>query len=125
MGGSSLSSDSCYVGSAVAMYDFFCAHTALSIWSWWKIIFLKDEHSFAAFKLAIRLVVLSKLSSCSVERVFLRLKMIRDSCKDSMFEDMLENIIMIQCNGNLENFLADSRGHLTYILLHFNMHLFS
>ena len=75
---------------------------ACRIWQWWKIVFNKNAKNFPAFKLAIRLVVLSQLSSCAVERVFSRLKLIRESCKDSLYEDMLENRIMMQCNGDLD-----------------------
>jgi hypothetical protein len=44
------------------------------IWQWWKA----RRHEFPAHALALRLVVLAQLSSCSVERVFSKLKNIRD-----------------------------------------------
>ena len=53
------------------------------------------------FAKAIRVVVLTQLSSCAVERVFSQLKLIRDTCGDNMMEDMLEIRMFERCNGNL------------------------
>ena len=72
---------------------------ARRIWEWWRT--RVDEFPCHAF--AIRLVVLSQLSSCSVERVFSRLSLIRERCSDSSFEDMTEIRLFMQCNGNLED----------------------
>ena len=44
------------------------------IWQWWKA----RRHIFPYHALALRLVVLAQLSSCSVERVFSKLKIIRE-----------------------------------------------
>jgi len=59
-------------------------------------------------------VVLSQLSSCSVERVFSRLQLINERCGDNLFEDMLEIRLFMQCNGDLqalyENTLKLSNG---------------
>jgi hypothetical protein len=71
------------------------------IWQYWRITFLHSPRKFPSFQLALRLVVLSQLSSCAVERVFSRLKMVRETCKDSLLEDMLENRILLQCNGDI------------------------
>ena len=56
--------------------------------------------------LALRLVVLIQLSSCSVERVFSRLKHIRDVVGDNMnmLEDIWEIRLLLQCNGELDDF---------------------
>ena len=42
------------------------------------------------FAEAIRVVVLTQMSSCAVERVFYQLKLIQDTCGDNMMENMLE-----------------------------------
>ena len=42
------------------------------------------RHDFPAYALALRLVVLVQLSSCSVERVFSKLDLIRDACGEKM-----------------------------------------
>ena len=46
---------------------------SIRISEWWKVRFVvdTDQTQFPCFRLAIRLVVLSQMSSCSVERVFL------------------------------------------------------
>jgi hypothetical protein len=72
------------------------------IWQWWKA----RRHDFPAHALALRLVVLAQLSSCSVERVFSKLKNIRDRCGESMYDDMCEVRLFLQCNGDLSK-LAD------------------
>ena len=70
---------------------------ACRIWEWWRTR-VKD---FPCFALALRLVVLTQLSSCSVERVFSRLKLIENLCGGGMLEDHLEMRLFIQCNGDL------------------------
>ena len=57
---------------------------ARRIWEWWRI----RVQEFPCHALAIRLVVLSQLSSCSVERVFSRLSLIRERCGENLYEDM-------------------------------------
>ena len=76
---------------------------AWKIWEWWRVRLLSEKMELSAFRTALRLVVLSQTSSCSVERVFSRLKMIRDTCGDSCYEDMAEVRVMLQCNGNLSD----------------------
>ena len=51
------------------------------------------------------MVVLTQTSSCSVERVFSRLKMVRDACGDNMYEDMLEVRMPMQCHGDLDDLI--------------------
>ena len=68
------------------------------IWEWWTT----RVKEFPCHALVLRLVVLSQLSSCSVERVFSRLKLIRDRCGDALYEDMLEIRLFLQCNGDLD-----------------------
>ena len=72
---------------------------ARRIWEWWRI----RVQEFPCHALAIRLVVLSQLSSCSVERVFSRLSLIRERCGEHIFEDMTEIRLFMQCNGNLDD----------------------
>lgn len=79
------------------------AEYASRIWEWWKV----RGQRFPYYGVAIRLVVLSQLSSCSVERVFSRLKLIVDKCGTNMKSDMTEFRLMMQCNGNLEELLNE------------------
>lgn len=48
---------------------------------------------------AIRLVVLTQTSSCFIERVFSKLKLIRDAVGDNMLENITEIRLLVQCNG--------------------------
>ena len=59
----------------------------------------------------MRLVVLTQLSSCSVKRVFSRLKYIHDNFGENILENMHEIRLMLQCNGKLDNLyeLIDKR----------------
>ena len=52
--------------------------------------------------MALRLVVLAQLSSCSVERVFSKLEKIRQVTGDNLKEDMCEVRLLLQCNGDLD-----------------------
>ena len=72
---------------------------AQRIWQWWKA--RKDNYPFHG--LAIRLVVLAQLSSCSVERVFSKLERIRKATGENMKEDMCEIRLLLQCNGTLDD----------------------
>ena len=72
------------------------------IWQWWKA----RRDKFPAHALALRLAVLAQLSSCSVERVFSKLKIIRERCGEKLYDDMCEIRLFLQCNGDLSN-LAD------------------
>ena len=76
---------------------------ACRIWEWWRT----KKDNFPCFVLAIRLVVLAQLSSCSVERVFSRLKLIQDVCGGGMFEDSLEMCLFIQYNGDVHEIMND------------------
>ena len=78
------------------------AEYACRIWEWWK----PRVNKFPSYSLALRLVVLTQLSSCSVERVFSRLQLIRDVCGDNMKEDMTEFRVFLQCNGDIGELLA-------------------
>ena len=73
---------------------------ACRIFEWWKLRFT-DTTMFICFRFALRLVVLSQMSSCSVERVFSQLKLIRETCGENMMEDMTEIRMLMRCNGNL------------------------
>ena len=46
-----------------------------------------------------RLVVLTQTSSCFIERVFSKLKLIRDAVGDNMLENITEIRLLVQCNG--------------------------
>ena len=68
---------------------------AQRIWQWWG----PRCQKFPKHYMAIRLVVLTQTSSCFIERVFSRLKLIRDAVGDNMLEDMTEIRMLLQCNG--------------------------
>ena len=59
------------------------------------------ERQWKRVNRAIRLVVLTQLSSCAMERVFSQLKLIRDTCSDGLLEDILEIRMIEMCNGDL------------------------
>ena len=63
---------------------------ACRIWEWWR----PRMKYLPCFALALILVVLTQLSSCSVDRVFSGLKIIVDFCH-------LEMCLFIQYNGDL------------------------
>ena len=79
---------------------------ARMVWEWWKVRLMSDDNLFPVFRMSLRLVVLTQTSSCAVERVFSRLKMIRDACGDNKYEDMTEIRVLIQCNGDLDDLLT-------------------
>ena len=64
--------------------------------------FVNDSNIFPSFAIALRIVVLSQLSSCAVERTFSRLKATRDKLNDNTLEDMAEIRMFLECNGELE-----------------------
>jgi len=75
---------------------------ASRIWEWWRTrVYEVENPKLQFFAQAIRVVVLTQLSSCAVERVFSQLKLIRDACGDNMMEDMLEIRMFELCNGDL------------------------
>ena len=67
------------------------------IFAWWK----PRRDDFPYFALALRLIVLAQLSSCSVERVFSKLEQIHHVCGENLYEDMTEVRLFLQCNGDL------------------------
>ncbi len=78
------------------------------IWQWWKA----RRHNFPAHALALRLVVLAQLSSCSVERVFSKLKLIRERCGEHLYDDMCEVRLFLQCNGDLSKLADEMRNYM-------------
>ena len=76
----------------------------MMIREWWRVRLLYATNIFPAFRKCLRLVVLSQTSSCAVERVFSRLKMTRDTCDKSPYEDMAKIRVLMQCNGDLGKF---------------------
>ena len=82
---------------------------ACRIWEWWQ----PRVKEFPCFALALRLVVLTQLSSCSVERVFSHLSLvIQDICGDGMLEDALEMRLFLQCNGDLHELMSDIQKYV-------------
>jgi hypothetical protein len=59
----------------------------------------------SAHPFELRFVALKQFSSCSVERVFLRFKLIRDTFGDNMKQDMIEFRLFIQCNDEVRDIL--------------------
>ena len=51
-------------------------------------------------------MLLAQLSSCSVERVFSKLNIIRERCGEYLYDDMCEVCLFLQCHGDLTQ-LAD------------------
>ncbi len=81
------------------------------IWQWWKARRLNfPAHALA---LALRLIVLAQLSSCSVERVFSKLKIIHERCGENLCDDMCEVCLFLQCNGDLTLLVADKMRNYT------------
>ena len=72
---------------------------ATRIWEFWKPI-VKDDSDFPCFSLALRLIVLIQVSSCSVERVFSQMKLVVETC-GPVYNDTLEVRMFARCNGNL------------------------
>jgi len=72
---------------------------AQRIWKWWK----PRKDKYPCHGLAIRLIVLAQLSSCSVERVFSKLEKIREVCGDSLKGDMCEIRLLLQVNGDMDD----------------------
>ena len=68
--------------------------------------FVNDSNIFPSFAIALRIVVLSQLSSCAVERAFSILKAMRDKLNDNTLEDMAEIRMFLECNGELEALLS-------------------
>ncbi|GFH56758.1 hypothetical protein CTEN210_13234 [Chaetoceros tenuissimus] len=67
---------------------------ATRIWEFWKPI-VKDDSDFPCFSLALRLIVLIQVSSCSVERVFSQMKLVVETC-GPVYEDTLESLSKIK-----------------------------
>ena len=60
------------------------------------------NEKFNLFYKTLMLLVLSQVSRCSVERIFLQLKLTRDTCGDIMLEDMVGIRMFCLCNGRLK-----------------------
>ena len=77
---------------------------AQCIWEWWRVRLLDSTQKFLYFKTALRKVVLCQTSSCAVERVFSRLKFIKELVgNDTSYEDMTQLRVFMQCNGDLDD----------------------
>ena len=74
------------------------------IWEWWRSRLLGSKE-FPAFKPATQLVVLPHISSCYIERVSLHLKIIRDTCQENLYADMIEIRIFMHCNGDMDELI--------------------
>eukprot|EP00986_Skeletonema_menzelii_P006502 scaffold2475_cov73-Skeletonema_menzelii.AAC.4 len=61
---------------------------------------------FPKHYMAIRLVVLTQTSSCFIERVFSKLKLIRDAVGDNTLENITEVRLLVQCKGNYKSKLS-------------------
>ena len=77
------------------------AEYAYTIWEWWR----GRRYDIPCCDLALRIAVLSQTSSCYVERVFLRLKLVEDAVGENMKNDMLELRMFLQCNSDISELL--------------------
>ena len=76
---------------------------ACRIWEWWRVrIYEVPNPKLTYFALAVRLVVLTQVSSCAIERVFSQLSIIQNVCGDNMLEDMTELRMFERNNGDIE-----------------------
>jgi hypothetical protein len=66
------------------------AECGCRIWLWWRIR-VYEVQEFEYIPVALRLVALVQPSSCGIERVFSQLKLVLDSCGDSVLESTLES----------------------------------
>jgi hypothetical protein len=80
---------------------------ATRIWKWWK----GRRDKFKVHGLVLRLIVLTQLSSCNVERVFSQLELIRQRCGENMLDDLAELRIFLQCNGNLDDLYHEMKKY--------------
>ena len=69
---------------------------------WWKP---RQAHHRVCY-MALLLIVLVAMTSCSVEKVLLRLQDIREAVGANMLEDVYEIRLTLQCNGNFDKFVA-------------------
>ena len=72
------------------------------IWQYWKP---RQAHHRVCY-MALLLIVLVAMTSCSVEKVLLRLQDIREAVGANMLEDVYEIRLTLQCNGNFDKFVA-------------------
>jgi hypothetical protein len=71
--------------------------------------------------LVLRLIVLMQLSSCSVERAFSQLELIRQRCGEKMFDDLAVLRKFLQSIGNVDDLYharRNSKIKITMILLY-------
>ena len=61
---------------------------------------IMHNERFKCFQKALRLVVLSQVSSCSVEKLFSQLKLTRDTFGDIMLEYIVEIRIFVNATGD-------------------------
>ena len=78
---------------------------ASHIWAWKK----PRVDTFPYHACALRLIVLTQLSSCSAERVFSCLTLIKEICGHKLLEDMMNLCLMMQCNGDICELLSSLR----------------
>ena len=79
-------------------WNNYAGDYAQRIWKWWKP--RKDKYNFHG--VAICLIVLAQLSSCSVKRVFSKLEKIRKVTGKNLKEDMCEIRLILHVNGDLD-----------------------
>lgn len=61
--------------------------------------------------MVLRIVVLVQFFSCCIERVFSKLNHIRDRCGESLYDDMCEIRLFLQCNGDLSGLYESLKKH--------------
>jgi len=76
------------IGSTKKMFQMFCTANLTSC--------------FPNLYVALKLSVTLPISSCSVERSFSKLKLIKTKLRTSMLQDRLENLMKISCEKDLD-----------------------
>lgn len=71
------------------------------IYEWWKTAMEARANVIPRFYKAVRLIVLSQVSSAAVERIFSQLTFIRRVVGDHIVGDMLELRAFLRCNNDL------------------------
>ena len=79
------------------------------IYEWWKTAMESRADVIPYFYKAVRLIVLTQVSSAAVERVFSQLTFIRRIVGDSIAGDMLQLRSLLRCNNGLVSDFGDKK----------------
>ena len=76
------------------------AEVSMRVWAFWRQWLIDGAGQLTYWNVALRLVVLVQPSSASAERVFTQLKLILETCGDSMLAQTLRVRLSHRCNGH-------------------------